>query len=860
MMNTNEPNKDNRGLNLSKADHMPLIQIFVFKGEEYLGWDCFPRATVTIGSAEEADLSLRHESVSDIHAVLSVIGGRLMVSFDPSGDSDPSECREIGPLDSLVIGPFTIKAKLNRNGKACSDVNHVSCDEAKVLGSSDQRQGEDEVRPGSDSQRGLRVGQEVSPEGGPREDAHEFQAETVSIPQSGEGGTARYDLIFDGRIRDGFTLEEVKKNLGLLFRKDPSQIERLFSGRKAILKRNTEYRAAKELKTMFESAGALCSLEQTHDQNATLHKKPGPDSLEAPHEDENACEQVAESGPGSPEEPNECAPAGDGTSERQNPARVRVREEDDEDDDEEEFPAAFSLKEKIKDGAAAMAALGNRVTNQEILLEVVQSRNESIVDVQYLRAQEKYFVRKDKGLFCLAENKGAGEIVLYLDDETTCPAEATNQGTSGRAEGKTLDRQRLISRYEEVVIHRGAYEYLLRQTAPSVSPQVKATPKRDREYARHFGRSVVFHVVLLVILGMMPTYKPDTEIQDRARFVQVDTRQIEEMTKKNQPPELPKKAPEVMNLKEEQLVRIDKREVNTPASAKKVLGSQSSSVKVASSRSSGSGSGTGTGTGGGTGNGTGTGTGGGNGTGAGGPVGDGNVATRNVHQAGLLSMLGDNIGIKPTDAMAAVTNLDAVSSPVGTKANFKVGGIVGKIGGSKVEIPKAGIVNTKGSSQVLRTGGGNGGPGGTGGSGGPGNGTGGGGGGEMRVAALDKGSTGTQQVKAKVSAQLSKTVKVSGGGMSREEVKRIIDQHLDEITRCYETALVANPSLMGRVVFEWKILLSGKVGEVRIKSSTLSSTDIHSCIQSSIKSWEFPEPSGSEVVVSYPFIFDIVGF
>ena len=53
------------------------------------------------------------------------------------------------------------------------------------------------------------------------------------------------------------------------------------------------------------------------------------------------------------------------------------------------------------------------------------------------------------------------------------------------------------------------------------------------------------------------------------------------------------------------------------------------------------------------------------------------------------------------------------------KAKFKVGGIVGKIGGGKIEIPKAGIVSTKGSSQVLRTGGGNGGPGGSGGSGGP---------------------------------------------------------------------------------------------------------------------------------------------
>ena len=40
--------------------------------------------------------------------------------------------------------------------------------------------------------------------------------------------------------------------------------------------------------------------------------------------------------------------------------------------------------------------------------------------------------------------------------------------------------------------------------------------------------------------------------------------------------------------------------------------------------------------------------------------------------------------------------------------------------------------------------------------------------------------------------------------MSREMVKRVIDQHLDDITYCYESALIGNPSIMGRIVFEWK--------------------------------------------------------
>ena len=148
------------------------------------------------------------------------------------------------------------------------------------------------------------------------------------------------------------------------------------------------------------------------------------------------------------------------------------------------------------------------------------------------------------------------------------------------------------------------------------------------------------------------------------------------------------------------------------------------------------------------------------------------------------------------------------------------------------------VVRSKGSSQVLRSAGI---------------------GGEGEVAALRKGKTGQNQVMAKVSVDLDKSVRVQGG-MSREAVKRVIDQHLDEISFCYENALMDSPSLMGNIVFEWKILMTGKVGAVRIKSSTVRSSQIHNCIQAAIKSWQFPKPQNTEVMVSYPFVFDIVGF
>jgi len=179
-----------------------------------------------------------------------------------------------------------------------------------------------------------------------------------------------------------------------------------------------------------------------------------------------------------------------------------------------------------------------------------------------------------------------------------------------------------------------------------------------------------------------------------------------------------------------------------------------------------------------------------------------------------------------------------VAVPGASDRQFSVGGIKGSLGTGKITLASGQAVQTKGSRQVLRSAGVE----------GPGT-----------VAALERGEIGNKQVKGMVTAKMTQTVSIQGG-MSREIVKQVIDRHLDEIQYCYESALLENSAIMGRIVYEWKILLSGKVGEVRIASSTVNSHQIHDCIKASIKSWQFPKPVGMEVVVSYPFVFDLVGF
>jgi hypothetical protein len=52
----------------------------------------------------------------------------------------------------------------------------------------------------------------------------------------------------------------------------------------------------------------------------------------------------------------------------------------------------------------------------------------------------------------------------------------------------------------------------------------------------------------------------------------------------------------------------------------------------------------------------------------------------------------------------------------------------------------------------------------------------------------------------------------------------------------------------------------GKVTSVRTKSSTLRSSAVEGCIMNALKKWQFPKPRGGSVIITYPFLFNSVGF
>jgi hypothetical protein len=137
-----------------------------------------------------------------------------------------------------------------------------------------------------------------------------------------------------------------------------------------------------------------------------------------------------------------------------------------------------------------------------------------------------------------------------------------------------------------------------------------------------------------------------------------------------------------------------------------------------------------------------------------------------------------------------------------------------------------------------------------------------GGGGGGGIGGFASGGTGKGKVAGTVVSAPASGFQHRGGGgtLARELIAKVINEHLGEVRGCYERALLREAGLAGKLVLEWTIDLNGHVEEIKVKQSTVKGADVPNCIVGSLKGWIFPKPSGGKVMVSYPFLFNSVGF
>jgi hypothetical protein len=96
----------------------------------------------------------------------------------------------------------------------------------------------------------------------------------------------------------------------------------------------------------------------------------------------------------------------------------------------------------------------------------------------------------------------------------------------------------------------------------------------------------------------------------------------------------------------------------------------------------------------------------------------------------------------------------------------------------------------------------------------------------------------------------------AAGGLSPEQVDRIVQRRIGALRFCYESEAQLNPRLHGGVTVGWRIGPSGEVMSAEIEGTTMSNPRVEGCVVRQIKYWHFPASNG-QTKVTYPFRFGV---
>ncbi len=483
--------------------------------------------------------------------------------------------------------------------------------------------------------------------------------------------------------------------------------------------------------------------------------------------------------------------------------------EEDDDEDEIDNERLFDLKDYFKTHTQTQWP----THKEQMVIEVLHLNAGQVKNVSYLQKGQSFKITVGSKKTLVAKQTPKGQCLFYFNDQYFNGE--VRQRHSGKLSVNSLPSNSKaamnIPENSDVCLRMGSDTWVIRASTSIRSPQVNQSKTDFKTAYKSLATSTGFHLFVMLFLAITISFNALDNTPKAPEFVKMELPKEKPVIKKEiiKPKVIEKvKTKPVKKIKPKVVKKVKpKAKVKTKPKAKPKTKAAKKPVKKAQAKpKAGSGQ-------------------------------KGNIKKRQVKNSGLLSMLGTNKNA-PKRSMVKLTSLDAVASS-SSSARLKVSGLKANLKGARMSLPTGELVSGSGAANALRSGGVA---------------------GIGSVAALNRGGTGKQAVGAMVSAHMSRNVKIKGG-LTRDQVKSVIDAHMDDVTYCYETALMSSPSLGGKIIFEWKVQGSGSVGAVNIKSSSVKSNSIHACIKSAIKSWPFPQPSGgSSVQVSYPFIFDTVGF
>jgi len=229
-----------------------------------------------------------------------------------------------------------------------------------------------------------------------------------------------------------------------------------------------------------------------------------------------------------------------------------------------------------------------------------------------------------------------------------------------------------------------------------------------------------------------------------------------------------------------------------------------------------------------------------------------------THYGGLSEVLEGDTGKEIQNTLKSINTVSAALSGLnsntvvlggGPGTGLKGAGSGGGGTGAGVAFGSGTLDTGFGAGNGGGFGGGAGGPGGRGaggaGKGGAGGGAGGGNG------------TGTGPGEAKVAVGAGQGA--SKGGLSQEQVRRVVMAHLGAVRACYESEAQRNPSLKGGVTVQWTIDPSGGVSSASLGGSTLGNPRVEGCVVRQVKGWHFPSSETPTIVGGFPFKFGVGG-